>query len=325
MAFEIKNKSEGSIFRQDLIERDLDDPAFRMETIAVPSPLGTLKATTWWFDGVKITHSEASLHQPAELDWQGDTELITMHFNLQGRISMQHEKMPAPFELSSNQHNMFYGKEAKGKIRFDGSIMRSLLIQLSKDAFLNIARDGNDAIKRFTAHVAAGNAAAFSAVNLDIDARLHSCIQALLHCKYAEPLKRMFFFSKTIEMLVLQAEAFDRAYNQRPVFIRNEYDKERVLFARDCLLQRIDSPPTLSQLARTVGLNEFKLKKGFKETFNQTVFEYLADVRLETAKNDLLNTGKSVTEIANELGYSSLQHFSAAFKKKFGVSPRKMK
>jgi AraC-like DNA-binding protein len=73
------------------------------------------------------------------------------------------------------------------------------------------------------------------------------------------------------------------------------------------------------------GLNEFKLKKGFKETFNQTVFEYLSDVRLETARNDLLNTGKSVTEIACELGYSSLQHFSAAFSKKFGVSPKKMK
>ncbi len=325
MGFEVKNKSEQSVFRQDFNEVNFVDPAFKTDTFTFPSPYGTLKATTWWFDGIKMTYSEASLHQETELDWQGDTELITMHFNLEGHISMLDEKMPGPFELSSNQHNMFYGKEAKGKIRFDGSAMRSLLIQFSRDAFFNIARDGNDAIKRFAERVSMGNAAAFSATGLDIDVRLHTCIDSLLHCKYAESLKRMFFFSRTIEMLVLQAEAFDRAYNGRPVYVRNDYDKERILFARDCLLKNIDSPPTLSQLARAAGLNEFKLKKGFKETFHQTVFEYLSDVRLETAKNDLLNKGKSATEIASELGYSSLQHFSAAFKKKFGVSPKKMK
>ncbi|HEV7230428.1 MAG TPA: helix-turn-helix transcriptional regulator, partial [Bacteroidia bacterium] len=55
-----------------------------------------------------------------------------------------------------------------------------------------------------------------------------------------------------------------------------------------------------------------------------TVFEYLSDVRLELAKNDLLDKRKSATEIAFELGYSSLQHFSSAFKKKFGIAPSKI-
>jgi AraC-like DNA-binding protein len=325
MGFEAKNMSGQSVFRQDLNEGDFDDHAFKTEAFAFPSPFGTLKGTTWRFDGIRMIHSEVSLHQPVELDWQGDTELVTMHFNLQGNISLSDEQMPGAFELSSNQHNMFYGKEAKGKMRFAGSAMRSFLVQFSRDAFFTIARDGNDAIKRFAERVSLGSAAAFSVTNLEIDVRLHNCIQSLLHCRYAESLKRMFFFSKTIEMLVLQAEAFDKAYNGRVPFIKNDYDKERILFARDCLLKNIDSPPTLSQLARMAGLNEFKLKKGFKETFNQTVFEYLSDVRLETARNDLLNTGKSVTEIACELGYSSLQHFSAAFSKKFGVSPKKMK
>ena len=97
--------------------------------------------------------------------------------------------------------------------------------------------------------------------------------------------------------------------------------RERILFARDYLLKNIDYPPTLTELANIAGINVFKLKRGFKETFGQTVFEYLAETRLELAKNDLLHTEKSVTEIAFELGYSSLQHFSGAFKKRFGVAP----
>jgi AraC-like DNA-binding protein len=73
------------------------------------------------------------------------------------------------------------------------------------------------------------------------------------------------------------------------------------------------------------GINEFKLKKGFKETFGVTAFGYLADVRLGLAKDDILAGRRSATEIAFALGYSSLAHFSHAFKKKFGVSPNQAK
>jgi AraC family transcriptional activator of pyochelin receptor len=134
----------------------------------------------------------------------------------------------------------------------------------------------------------------------------------------------MFFFSKSIEMLVLQAESFNKLLYKKSLYIKNDYDKERILFARDYLIKHIERPPTLTQLSKIAGINEYKLKRGFKETFNQTAFEYLSDVRLETAKNDLLDKTKSITEIAFELGYSSLQHFSAAFKKKFGVAPSKV-
>ncbi|WP_376779847.1 helix-turn-helix domain-containing protein [Sphingobacterium multivorum] len=73
------------------------------------------------------------------------------------------------------------------------------------------------------------------------------------------------------------------------------------------------------------GLNEYKLKRGFKEVFHQTAFSYLSDLRLELAKNQLLEGKKPVTEIAFEMGYCSLQHFSTAFKKKFAVSPSQVK
>jgi AraC family transcriptional activator of pyochelin receptor len=72
-------------------------------------------------------------------------------------------------------------------------------------------------------------------------------------------------------------------------------------------------------------INEFKLKKGFKESFSQTVFEYLSDVRLEIGKNDLLEKKKTVSEIPFNLGYSSLQHFSTSFKRKFGVPPNQVR
>jgi len=78
----------------------------------------------------------------------------------------------------------------------------------------------------------------------------------------------------------------------------------------------------LVELARIVGLNEYKLKHGFKEIFQTTVFGYLAEKRLELARDYLIDPNKSITDIADLLGYSSIQHFSFAFKKKFGHSPK---
>lgn len=91
------------------------------------------------------------------------------------------------------------------------------------------------------------------------------------------------------------------------------------------MTQHIDAPPSLSELAHLSGLNEYKLKQGFKEMFSTTVFGYLAEKRLELARDYLSDPNRSVTEIADSLGYASIQHFSYAFKKKFGHSPKALR
>ena len=135
----------------------------------------------------------------------------------------------------------------------------------------------------------------------------------------------MFLYSKVIELLVFQVESYNRLFDPKVRYIKTDYDKERILFAKDYLVKNLETPPSLTELSRIAGINEFKLKRGFKEVFGQTVFGYLTDVRMELAKNDLLEKQKSITEIAFELGFSSVQHFSNAFKKKYGMAPRGVK
>ncbi|WP_367331679.1 helix-turn-helix domain-containing protein [Sphingobacterium multivorum] len=146
-----------------------------------------------------------------------------------------------------------------------------------------------------------------------------------MNCNYTADLKKLFFLSKTIELLVLQAESFNTIQHSNSDYLKYDHDRERIIFARDYLVKNMESPPSLIELAKIAGLNEYKLKRGFKEVFHQTAFSYLSDLRLELAKNQLLEGKKSVTEIAFEMGYCSLQHFSTAFKKKFAVSPSQVK
>lgn len=98
---------------------------------------------------------------------------------------------------------------------------------------------------------------------------------------------------------------------------------ERIYYAREYLLANACTPPSLTELAKAAGINEFKLKQGFKETFGNTVFGYLSDYRLMKAKELLADKQVDIKNISNDLGYSSVQHFNKAFSKKFGISPGK--
>lgn len=319
MGFELKNDEKA--FKMAFEGNDFGHHSFKEDTFKIDIPFGQLMAKQWLFDGIKILYSETGLDKPAELDWKGDAELVTMHFNLQGRTSVRQNGMSNTFELNGNQHNLFYGTNAEGKMKFDELQTKSFMIQFEKDSFLTITKDGNEALKRFTDKIESGTSVAFSSSNLNIDLPLQTCINSILNCDYSNGLKKLFFLSKTIELLVLQAEAYNKFQSSKHEYVKHDYDKERIVFARDYLVKNIESPPTLVELAKIAGINEYKLKRGFKEMFNQTAFSYLSDLRLDLAKKHLFDGKKQATEIAFELGYCSLQHFSNAFKKKFGIAP----
>ena len=94
---------------------------------------------------------------------------------------------------------------------------------------------------------------------------------------------------------------------------------------RDRLTAQLDVTPSITELARAVGVNEKKLCYGFKEVFGTTVFGYLYDYKMELAQQLLLHTDKSIGEIALTCGYDYISHFSTAFKKKFGRNAKEVR
>ncbi len=104
-------------------------------------------------------------------------------------------------------------------------------------------------------------------------------------------------------------------------FLANEADRDKIIHAREILLQHIGEPITIKSLSRKVAINECYLKKGFKEIFGTTIFDFYQSQRMEHAKYLLYEKGLSVTEVSQLLGYSSISHFSTAFKKQTGIKP----
>ncbi|WP_428743301.1 helix-turn-helix domain-containing protein [Tenacibaculum sp.] len=83
--------------------------------------------------------------------------------------------------------------------------------------------------------------------------------------------------------------------------------------------------PSLKDMALTFGTNEFKLKKGFKELYGKTVFQFLKEERLRKAHIIVDHSDKSFKEIAKMVGFKSATHFSREFKNRYGYRPRELR
>jgi AraC-like DNA-binding protein len=147
-------------------------------------------------------------------------------------------------------------------------------------------------------------------------------LQQLLGCPYQGTTKRVYLESKVWELMVLQVEQFVASNKvETKTKILNSEDIERIHYATEILLQRLDQPPSLMELARMVGINDNKLKVGFRQVFNTTVFGYLHDCRMERS-HQMLAAGKlTVTEAAKAVGFANRGYFAASFRRKFGVNP----
>jgi AraC family transcriptional regulator len=149
-------------------------------------------------------------------------------------------------------------------------------------------------------------------------------LEALLNNTYTDSLENIFINAQT-QMLLLYS--LDCMLGEKEIdtvsckFLANEADREKIVKAREILVKHIGDPITIKELSRKVAINECYLKKGFKELFGTTVFDFYQSQRMEHAKYLLYEKGLSVTEVSMLLGYSSISHFSTAFKKHTGLKP----
>lgn len=149
-------------------------------------------------------------------------------------------------------------------------------------------------------------------------------LEQLIHHPYKGVLKNIFLQSKGMELLLYSSDQFiknnpEERYGCR--FLTHEKDREKITKARDILLNHLDAPVTIKELARMVAMNECYLKKGFKAMFGTTIYDYFQKERMERARFLLDEKGLPVSEVAVMMGYSCISHFSTAFKKHTGLKP----
>jgi AraC-like DNA-binding protein len=156
----------------------------------------------------------------------------------------------------------------------------------------------------------------------DVPAQLFVVLNQLFNIQLSEASSKLYYQAKALEILSLYFSTRKPNTESCP-FLNDEEAVRKIKHAKEHLLRQMEDPPTLKELARLAGLNEYQLKVGFKEIYGNTVYGYLLDHKLDHSRA-LLDKGKyQVNQVAYEVGYTNPSHFIAAFRKKFGVTPKK--
>ncbi len=157
----------------------------------------------------------------------------------------------------------------------------------------------------------------------EITQQMWTVLCNILQCPYQGLMKRMYLESQAVELITLHFQQFQgQDIHDHSFTAKNLNDVDKIYQAKEILLGNVENPPSLIELARQVGINEFKLKRGFRQVFGTSAFKYLHDYRLEKAKQLLALGDMKVEEVAFRVGFDSRSYFALAFRKKFGLNPK---
>ena len=127
-------------------------------------------------------------------------------------------------------------------------------------------------------------------------------------------------YGATVRLLAFFAEQLSALINQI-VLEQQNAEPPLVLKAREYILQHKMEPLSLAAVAQASGASVFHFCKVFKKTTGLRFTDYVARVRLEDAKTQLLNPSRRISEVAYDVGFQSLTQFNRTFKRIFGQSP----
>ena len=164
-----------------------------------------------------------------------------------------------------------------------------------------------------------------SADNMQVSSQMLNILNDILKCPLSGTLRSMVIEAKIIEFIALQLNQLVKEDQGKCVQKIKPADRDALFALREFLDKTFTKEHSLRSLSRSFGLNEFKLKRGFKELFGTTVFDYLHDLKMEYARQLLSAEDLLINEVSSVVGYKNPNHFSTAFKRKFGINPTQLR
>ncbi|KRT13909.1 hypothetical protein ASU31_21875 [Pedobacter ginsenosidimutans] len=257
-----------------------------------------------WFRGIHIGIFEIHPNQEESFCFESSQQHIGFLFCLSGVINYYYNhQRDNLLSLAKNEQNFNAG--GVNSIKFNITEKTTYLyIQLTEDYFKQVTGGelGND-IK--------------TGIQKSISPEIGLILQQIIYPKHEGRVKRLFLEARIFELIIAY-------FNQKPekqTRVLKKEDIEKILLAKQLVEHDLQRPNSLMELSRKAGINDYKLKRGFKELTGYTVFGYLYKIRMEKAYYFLSKEKKAVNEVAFLVGYKNAQHFITAFKKQFNILP----
>ncbi|MFH1913579.1 MAG: AraC family transcriptional regulator [Pseudomonadota bacterium] len=261
---------------------------------------------------------ECAAKLPLRFSVAFDTPVLRFSFTLAGESisDAEHQERVA---RSQGHYEIRFFPATKGTIALEARQDHRWVDVVLNPSFLGVALASEACgLPSFLLPLVKGEVRSIATVSRTMNPEQFVAATQLAQCPYTGAARSLYLKSKTLELLShVLAEQSPKPCRTR----LSSYEIECLRKARELLTANLENPPGLRQLAQSVGLNETKLKTGFKALFGQTVYGYFRAYRVDTGRQRLLESTATVSEVASSVGYTNVSHFCAAFKGRHGVTP----
>jgi AraC-like DNA-binding protein len=249
-----------------------------------------------------------------------DNKFIQFHFCLKGSSRFNFNNNNYSFDIIDSRHMLLYNTLQKLPVNLDlrsKSWVISIFISIEKfhslfskeSAHIPYLSDENKTKKYYD--------------DCQTSPQMAIVINQILNFNVNSSIKTLYVKGKVYELLSLFFNTNEGSNNEKCPFLIDEDYVQKVKLAKDIIIERMSEPPSLQELADEVGLSLRKIKEGFKQIYSDTVFNFLFNYKMEESRRLLETNTLNVNEVGLQVGYSTSSHFIAAFKKKFGITPKK--
>ncbi|PZR23435.1 MAG: hypothetical protein DI539_03165 [Flavobacterium psychrophilum] len=277
------------------------------------------------FKNIHICYGDLRLNENNYVAITFPVPVVEMYFSILGSPTITSESGKKN-TFQGNEHNLIFCPDKQYLV---GSAdpknsSYSFHIIFTEQYFQSLVHRAYPVLENFNSEMIQRRFCMISDKNMAIVPEMNSILQEMMNCPRKGLLKSLFMEAKVIKLLMLQIEQYEQLQNQTTGWLK-KHDLEKIHHVKMLMDSNISKSFSLIELAREAGINDFKLKKGFKEVYGTTVFGYLKDIRMKEAKKMLLKNDKSIADIAMLCGYKFVQNFTNAFKKEFGITPDKFR
>ena len=286
-------------------------------------------ATTWqsgnsyatfsdyFLDGFQFTTMSGQLAQPLRVELAVQKPWLAMLYQFTGQLDSRACAL-RPLRIGHGQQNMLADEAPTNLYTFQGQQHTSFTIHLTRELFTQLVSSNEEWLAMHRPQLSQPTPFVLLPQGAAISPTRRALIQQIVNCPYTGALKKLFLEARFLDLFIEQQTQLASLLACPPA-----RDRDRLHAVREFLDQHYAQPPSLLAIARLFGTNDFKLKQGFKALFGTTVFGYVAERRLAVAHQLLSLTSQPVQEVAEAVGFTNPAHFATAFRRKFGLRPRR--
>jgi len=314
------------VFRAERIQ-SLSDALIHDDIIQFEHPYVTGRHRLINWEGVMLIYRDWTVPAPITLETKHEQPFLKMQFELDGHSSYAGKIITScnQVDILHGRHTLLFLPEVEGTLFYPNS-RKVLDVVFTRDYFCRIFEQDLQPLGKIGKAISQQHPGLLGKESRPLTPAMSQVINEILQCPYQGIFKKTYLEAKVIELLNLQLDQFrqEEIKPKDPFKLRKE-DINRLHQLKELIQSNPGADYSLNQLSEQIGFNDFKLKKGFKQLFGNTVFGYINDVRMEQSYRLLREGTHSVSTVSYLMGFKYPHHFSHAFKKKFGLLPKSVK